>query len=309
MQFVAGRSPPLALAYLQLLDRYEEFLRVEKNLAEKTRKAYLYDLNRFGQFLAGRLGRLPPVARIDTPLIREYLNHQQLELRHRSTTLARTIASLRKFFEFCVMRGEIESSPAAVIHNPKQPRKLPIYLLQEELVKLLKAPDRTEAMGLRDAAILTTLAFTGCRLSEIVGLSLRDLSREPQAIRVMGKGSKERIIPLNALAMIAIDEWLAARPPSENAALFLNRYGRRLTGRSVENIVRKYVLLAGVFKDRISPHKLRHTFATLLHSRDVDILEIQALLGHSSITSTQIYTHTSSSRLRAAVGKLDSVGK
>lgn len=295
----------MALAFHDVLSQYEQFLRVEKGLSEKTRRAYLYDLTRFQEFLVQIHGRMPQVAKIGTPAIREYLNYLQLELGYKSTTLARTIASIRKFFEFCVMRGEIESSPAGVIHNPKQPKKLPVYLVQEELARLLSAPDPEEPMGRRDRAILTTLAFTGCRLSEIVGLNVDHLSLEQRSIRVMGKGSKERMIPLNAVVIGAINEWLDVRGVASSPALFLNKFGRRLSGRSIENIVRKYVLQAGVFRDRISPHKLRHTFATLLHSKDVDILEIQALLGHASITSTQIYTHTSSGRLRAAVSKLE----
>ena len=212
------------------------------------------------------------------------------------------------FFEFCVTRQEIELSPAAVIHTPKQPKKLPIYLVKEELTKLLSAPDRSKPSGVRDAAILSSLAFTGCRLSEIVGLNVRDLSLEQRSIRVMGKGSKERMIPLNDVVYQAINEYLNVRENTDSPAFFLNRFGKRLSGRSIENIVRKYVLQAGIFKHRISPHKLRHTFATLLHVNDVDILEIQALLGHASVTSTQIYTHTSSSRLRSAVKKLDAIG-
>jgi integrase/recombinase XerC len=298
----------MALAFHDLLTQYEQFLRVEKGLSEKTRRAYLYDLTRFQDFLVQLNGRTPAIAKITTQSIREYLNHLQLELAYKSTTLARTIASIRKFFEFCVDRGEVEASPASVIHNPKQPKKLPVYLVQEELTRLLQAPDKSEAMGLRDAAILTTLAFTGCRLSEIVGLNVDHLSLTQRSMRVMGKGSKERIIPLNDVVMDAISAYLDVRGFANSPALYLNKFGRRLSGRSVENIVRKYVLQAGVFRDRISPHKLRHTFATLLHSKDVDILEIQKLLGHASITSTQIYTHTSSSRLRAAVNKLDGIG-
>ena len=124
----------------------------------------------------------------------------------------------------------------------------------------------------------------------------------------MGKGSKERIVPLNSSVLTAINDYIAIRAICDSPALFLNRFNGRLSGRSIENIVRKHVLQAGIFKDRVSPHKLRHTFATLLHANDVDVLEIQALLGHSSITSTQIYTHTSSSRLQAAVNKLDGIG-
>ncbi len=298
----------MALAYHELLAQYEQFLRVEKNLGERTRRAYLYDLTRFQEFLVRLHGRLPPPSRIATEAIREYLNHLQLERGYKSTTLARTIASIRRFFEFCLMRQALEANPAAGLHNPKQPKKLPVYLVQEELARLLASPDRSTPAGVRDFAILASLAFTGCRLSEIVGINVGDLLTEQRAVRVLGKGARERVVPLNGLVYEAIQAHLNVRPIVESPALFLNRSGGRLSGRSVENIVRKHVLRAGIFKKGVSPHKLRHTFATLLHARDVDILEIQALLGHASITSTQIYTHTSSSRLRAAVKKLDGLG-
>ena len=298
----------MALAFHELLIQYEQFLRVEKNLAEKTRRAYLYDLSRFQEFLIHLFGRLPAMGKITADSIREYLNHLQVERAYKSTTLARTIASIRIFFEFCVMRGELEVSPATLIHNPKQPKRLPIYLVKEELTRLLAAPDRSKPSGVRDVAILSTLAFTGCRLSEIVGLNVADLGLDQRSMRVMGKGSKERIVPLNSSVLTAINDYIAIRAICDSPALFLNRFNGRLSGRSIENIVRKHVLQAGIFKDRVSPHKLRHTFATLLHANDVDVLEIQALLGHSSITSTQIYTHTSSSRLQAAVNKLDGIG-
>lgn len=299
----------MALAFAELLVEYEKFLRVEKNLAEKTRKAYLYDLERFQEYLIKLMGRMPPVREIKPEAIREYLNYLQIERAYKSTTLARTIASIRIFMEFLVMRGALDVSPAMHIHNPKQPKKLPIYLIREELTRLLSAPNREDRSGARDYAILCCLAFTGCRLSEIVGINVEDVSLPQHSVRVMGKGRKERIIPLNEIVYESINGWLDVRGVYEDGALFLNKFGRRLSGRSVENIVRKYVMQAGIFKNKISPHKLRHTFATLLHANDVDILEIQSLLGHASITSTQIYTHTSNSRLRAAVNKLDAIAE
>lgn len=297
----------MALAFHELLANYEQYLRVEKNLSEKTRRAYLYDLNRFHEFLIHLYGKLPQVEKIAPSAIREYLNHLQSERAYKSTTLARTIASIRIFFEFCVQREEIETSPAAHLHNPKQPKKLPVYLVKGELMRLLEAPDRSQTLGARDYAMMATFAFTGCRLGEIVGLNIGDLSLEQRSIRVMGKGSKERMLPLNDLVFAAINEWLNVRGAADCPALFLTKQGRRPTGRAVEYMVRRHALRAGVFKDRLSPHKLRHTFATLLHASEVDILEIQALLGHASVTSTQIYTHTSSGRLRSAVKKLDAL--
>ncbi|HPK03342.1 MAG TPA: tyrosine recombinase XerC [Candidatus Sumerlaeota bacterium] len=297
----------MAIGYLELLNRFEEFLRVERNLSPRTRKAYLYDLTRFSEFLILGHGRMPSLSLISTDVIREYLNHLQLEHACKSTTLARTISSIRAFFQFAVEREVLEASPAARIRTPKQPKKLPIYLVPQELVRLLEAPAADTWSGLRDRAILATLAFTGVRLSEVTGINLPDIDLTNRAVRVLGKGNKERIIPLNEIVCEAINRYLNVRPLSEAQALFLNKFGRRLSGRSVENIVRKYALKAGIFRDGVSPHKLRHTFATLLHANEVDLIEIKSLMGHANIASTQIYTHTSNSRLRAAVQKIENL--
>jgi integrase/recombinase XerC len=293
--------------YHELLNQFEQYVRVERNLSDRTRKAYLYDLNRFQEFLVVLHGRMPALKAIDSEAIREYLNHLQLERRYKSTTLARVISSLKHFFEFAVERGEIGASPAARIRTPKQPQRLPIYLVAQELSRLLAAPPADEPGGLRDRAILSTLAFTGTRLSEIVGIDLRDVDLINRTVRVLGKGNKERIIPLNEVVMQALNEYLSVRLLSDSPALFLNKWGKRLSGRSVEIIVRKWALTSGVFKDGISPHKLRHTFATLLHANEVDLIEIKSLMGHANIASTQIYTHTSNSRLRTAVEKLERI--
>lgn len=297
----------MAAQFHELLNQFEQFLRVERNLSEKTRKAYLYDLSRFQEFVVLLHGRMPKLGEIKADAIREYLNHLQLERGYKSTTLARVISSIRCFFEFAVDREAIEGSPAVQIHTPKQPKKLPVYLVAQELARLLEAPDPTRPMGLRDRAILAMLAFTGARLSELSGINLGDVDVGNQTLRVLGKGSKERIIPLNSVVMEALNQYLNVRPISDSRALFLNRFHKRLGIRSIEDIVRKHALKAGIFKDGMSPHKLRHTFATLLHSNDVDLIEIKSLMGHANIGSTQIYTHTSNARLRAAVEKLDNL--
>jgi integrase/recombinase XerC len=295
----------MPLNYHQLLGEFEQYLRVERNLSDRTRNAYIYDLTRFQEFLTVLHGRTPPPKSIDAAAIREYLNHLQLERGYKSTTLARTISSLRHFFDFAVEREELTASPAARLHTPKQPQRLPVYLVPQELTRLLQAPPADDPSGLRDRAILTVLAFTGTRLSEVVGINLRDVDLGNRTVRVLGKGNKERIIPLNDVVMQALNEYLNVRLLSDSPALFLNKFGRRLTGRAVEQLVRKHALNAGIFKDGFSPHKLRHTFATLLHASEVDLIEIKSLMGHANISSTQIYTHTSNSRLRSAVKKLE----
>jgi integrase/recombinase XerC len=291
------------------VEQFDRFLRVEKNLSPRTRKAYRYDLTRFGEFLH-RLhkGNTPTLGAVTVDDIKEYLHTLKTDLSYRPTTLARVIASIRVFFDFTVEQGMLSASPALSIHNPKQAKKLPVFMIDSEVTKLFDAPDRSQPLGARDYAMLVTMAFCGVRLQELVGLDCAAIDFERNTIRVLGKGSKERLIPINESVQAAIRAWLEVRPaaPGERA-VFVNRRGTRITGRSVERIVDKYVADSGIRRPELSPHKLRHTFATLLHMRDVDLVEIQRLMGHATITSTQIYTHTSAEKLRSAVEKLDSV--
>ena len=292
--------------FSSIMHEFDGYLRVERNLSPATRTAYQYDLQKFKEFLIRHLGTEPVVGRVETGAIKEYLAFLQGRRNYKSTTLSRTIASIRVFFEYCVQMKHIEASPATYIHNPKLPKKLPIFLVESELRRLLAAPDPTDVRGMRDYAILVTLGFTGMRRQELVGLNLDCIDLERRTVRVIGKGSKERLIPMNPFVIETINQWLEVRPVTgDSQAVFLSRLGRRLSGRSVHSIVCKYVRKAGLAKDRISPHKLRHTFATLLHLNEVDILEIRSLLGHSSITSTQIYTHTNTTKLRTAVERLN----
>ncbi len=291
--------------FSDIMREFDQYLKVERNLSPATRAAYRYDLQKFKEFLIRTLGSEPSVVRVTTQAIKDYLNYLQQKRHHKSATLSRTIASIRVFFDYCVQQNHIEYSPAAYIHNPKLPRKLPIYLVESELRALLSAPELSHTWGVRDYAILVLFAFTGMRRQELVGLNIDSIDFERRTARVFGKGAKERLIPLNAIVMDALTSWLEVRPISADPEpLFVNRFGKRLTGRGVYDIVKKYVRRAGIIKGKISPHKLRHTFATLLHLSEVDILEIQRLLGHASITSTQIYTHTNTQKLRSAVERL-----
>jgi integrase/recombinase XerC len=293
-----------------IMHEFDQFLKVERNLSPATRRAYEYDLQKFKEFMIRTTGSEPSVTRVNTQHIKEYLAYLQSQRNYRSATLCRTIASIRVLFEYCVQMKHVEASPATYIHNPKLPKKLPIYLIDSELKKLLAAPDPEDPLGCRDYAILVTLGFTGMRRQELVGLDLDAIDLERRTIRVFGKGSKERLIPLNPFVIDAINQYLDRRiATGDPKAVFLNRRGKRLTGRMILNIVKKYVRKAGIAKAKISPHKLRHTFATLLHLNEVDILEIKSLLGHASITSTQIYTHTNTNKLRAAVDQLGNFGK
>lgn len=269
------------------------------------------------EYLIRTMGHDPPINKINVKDIRDYLEFAQMKYKYKSATLSRIISTLKSFFRYCVELEFIKISPASIIHLPKQARKLPIYLISSELESLLKAPDTTTDIGIRDYAILVTLAFTGIRRQELVNIDVSDVDFERETLKVFGKGSKERMVPLNKLVLNAIRLYLDIRPITETKALFVNMNNRRIvperskddirriSPRSIDKIVKKYIKIAGIKERKISPHKLRHTFATLLHLNDVDILEIQKLLGHSAITSTQIYTHTNPGKLKKAVDKLE----
>ncbi|HUT24927.1 MAG TPA: tyrosine recombinase XerC [Sumerlaeia bacterium] len=313
--------PPVKFS--RALYDFEAYLDVEKNLAERTRKAYVYDLERFMDDWIERHRANPTLDKIMPDDIQRYLERLRMDRNYKSSTLSRTISSIRVFFDFCLMRKLLRDNPAAQIHTPKMQKKLPIFLLESELKRLLEVPAKKKAalsptakqrgdyktLAARDHAILVTFGFTGLRLFELVGLNIADVVFEHETIRVLGKGSRERIVPMNQVVVKVLREWLGVRQPAspQEPAIFLNRFGGRISTRGVEKIVEKCVKAAGISKDKVSPHKLRHTFATLLHLNGVDIVEIQALLGHASINTTQIYTHVSSKRLQGAVKKLESI--
>lgn len=289
------------------LDSFHTFLRVEKNLSPRTREAYRYDLERFRQFLTGGGDRAVGLLDVTADGIREYLEFMQERHGYKATSLSRVVASVRVFFDFCLEQELIDSSPARDVHRPKLPKRLPIYLIEEEVRRLLTAVDTSSWLGRRDLTMLITLVYTGVRLQELVGMDTLDVDFSRMTLKVLGKGSKERLVPMNRQVAEALGLWLGdveRRVADGERALFTNVRGRRLCGRSVQYMVDKYVECAGIDKERISPHKLRHTFATLLHGRDVDLVDIQALLGHSSIASTQIYTHTDAGRLQSAIDRL-----
>lgn len=294
----------MSLFMSDVIGQYDIYLRVERGLSELTRNAYKFDLKKFVEYLIKNHAKEPVLSKIDKFDIKNYLSILQMDKEYKSATLCRTIASLRNFFKYCVEQELLKESPAISIHNPKQAKKLPIYLIDSELKKLFETPDKSELKGIRDYTIIVTLAYTGMRLKEIVGLNLKSIDFERNTIKVLGKGAKERLIPMNKVVRETIEMYLDQRQTTEDTALFLNKFGKRLSGRAVEYLVREYVLKSGINKDKVSPHKLRHTFATLLHLNDVDILEIQRLLGHSAITSTQIYTHTNPLKLKKAVDTL-----
>ncbi len=291
------------------IESFATYLRVERNLSPRTRQAYGYELGRFATWLAeARHEAKTPLAAVASDHVHEYINFVRTQLGYKAATANRVVSSLRVFFAYCVEEKLLDASPAQDLVRPKLPQKLPIYLIPQEIQRLFDAPDRSTPLGRRDYTILITLAYTGMRLQELVGLNTIALDFSRGTILVYGKGSKERLIPMNeeveaALrAMLEDPERVVA---TGERAVFLNARGKRMSGRAVQYLVDRYVEQAGISKDKISPHKLRHTFATLLHARNVDLVDIQSLMGHASLVSTQIYTHTNVGRLQKAIDLLE----
>lgn len=286
--------------------QFLRYLKNERNASELTIKSYREDLTILNGYFIESMGRSPKPGNI-TPLdLRGYVAALH-EAGYAPTSISRRLASLRSFFKFAQREGLADSNPAKPLRNPRKQRKLPHFLTNDEIGKLLSAPKKTEMMGLRDAAMLETLYSAGLRVSELVGINLNDLDLEDGLVRVRGKGKKERLAPLGSYAVKAINSWLRRRTPhdSENVkagAVFLNKFGKRLTTRSVGRMLEKYLKETGLDL-RTSPHTLRHSFATHLLNGGADIRSVQELLGHKSLVTTQIYTHVSTAGLKQAYEK------
>jgi len=277
-------------------------LRIERNASELTLKSYSDDFESFYDYLQDRLGRIPEVEDLTINVLRGYVTYLH-ECEYARSTIARRLACLRSFFKFTTREGITTSNPAKALRTPRTGRKLPHFLTTDQVSRLLEAPPANDAMGLRDRAILETMYSAGLRVAELVSINIGDWDRAANILRVLGKGKKERIAPVGSYAARALDRWLEVRvadpdaAPDERDALFLNRFGRRLTTRSIGRMLEKYLQVTGL--DSItSPHTLRHSFATHLLDGGADLRSVQELLGHKSLTTTQIYTHVSTRRLR-----------
>jgi integrase/recombinase XerC len=287
-----------------LIEGYSTYLSVEKNFSGHTCRGYLNDLYQFDAFLRENSLALAPgntvaVEKIDRVMVRAYLGF--LYKKNRKTSIARKLASIRSFFRFLVREEVIPSNPAHLVNTPKQEKHIPIALSVDEAFRLMESPGDSSGRELRDRAILETLYSSGLRVGELVGLDVDHVDLELAVVRVLGKGRRERIVPLGSKAMEAINSYLEQRPRSQRGdggekALFLNPRGRRLTSRSVARILEKYTRRCGLPKG-VSPHSLRHTFATHLLDGGADLRGIQELLGHVSLSTTQKYTHMGIDRL------------
>ena len=284
------------------LDKFLTYLKVEKNFSVHTLTSYTHDLKDFKMFLG-----TATVEELDILSLRKYLAVLKAAgLAKR--TVARRMAALRTFFRFLVREGYLKKNPMSLLRTPKLEKKLPMVLDENEITSLLESPE-DDVAGRRDKAILETLYSTGMRVSELVQLNLEKIDFIGGVCRVVGKGSKERLCPIGDKALKSIRHYLEIRDEQKKEsaqALFLNHSpnheGSRLTPRSVSRIVDKYVERT-CRRDNISPHTLRHSFATHLLNKGADLRSVQELLGHENLSTTQIYTHVSTERLKEAYDK------
>ena len=279
-----------------LVDRYLEHLLIERGLAENTLLAYGADLNDFMEFLAGRTGA--GLAEVTEQILFLYVVHVRRKgLGGRS--LSRHLSALRGFFAFAREEGVLAEDPARFLENPKLVRSLPEVLSRAEMNALLEAPDLGDKFGFRDRTMLELLYASGLRVSELCALRALDFDAQSNLLRVFGKGSKERLVPVHAAAarflLDYIRHWRPLFDPRA-AQLFLNRFGKGISRVSVWKLVQQYALRAGIHCS-ISPHTFRHSFATHLLEGGADLRSVQMLLGHADIAATEIYTHVQEDRV------------
>lgn len=290
----------------EYLRQFLEHLRYERNVSTHTLRNYSSDLGQFQDHLAS-IGALKiKVDEIDHLTIREWMASLH-SLNKKKTSIARKLASLRTFFQFLVREGILETNPAKLVATPRIERKLPSHLSMEDAVRFIETPDLNTDLGKRDRAILEFLYATGVRVGELVGLNLTDIDFREKLVRVTGKRKKQRILPFGEPALQALMFYLNETrpiflnncPPAERDenAVFLNYQGTRITTRSVGRMVDKYIKLCAEINRDISPHSLRHSFATHLLDSGADLRDIQELLGHARLSTTQIYTQVSMEKL------------
>lgn len=282
-----------------LLDQFFNYLRIERGLANSTVVSYSRDLMKFSQFLAVR--DISPLT-VTLDQIVQYIKELGVSLSPRS--VARSISSLKTFFRFLVAEGKIESSPARLLETPRILYRLPGVLSREEVERLLAQPDIDSPRGQRDQAMLESLYATGLRVSELVGLKISNINLEAGYVRTLGKGSKERVVPMGRKAQEAVRHYLSdgrlqLLKDGNSPYLFLNPSGRPMSRQGFWKMIKRYGIKAGIKKE-ISPHSIRHSFATHLLGAGADLRSVQVMLGHADISTTQIYTHISGERLKEA---------
>jgi integrase/recombinase XerD len=284
----------------QLADQFINYLVVEKGLSKNTVVAYSRDLILYLEFL--RSNSIADIAAADTTLVLKHL----IELRDAGLgprSRARHLVTLRGFYRFLVQQKIIDANPAQLVDLPKAGLRLPDVLKVDEVLQLLEAPDPSKPLGVRDAAMLELLYAAGLRVSELIKVGMANINLEACFVRVIGKGSKERIVPIGLVAKKKIDDYLTSGRPTllkgrPSPYLFVTRSAMSMTRQGFWKLLRQYALKAGI-SHRITPHTLRHSFATHLLERGADLRSVQVMLGHVDISTTQIYTHVAQERLKA----------
>ncbi len=277
---------------IEAVDKFAEFLKLEKNASEHTIRSYMNDLVELINFINDES---KSVSTIDFFILREYIT-TLYDRNLTKTTIERKISTLKSFFKYLTQKGILEENPARMLKFPKKEKKLFKVFNIDDLFNLLELPDKSAPSGLRDALLMELMYGTGVRVSELVGIRLDDIDFEGLRLRVRGKGKKERMIPLAEFHIDFIKKYLSVREGMVSGKtiktdkLFINKFGTALTDRSVRRIVEKYLKIAGLPLD-FSPHSFRHSFATHMLESGADLRTIQSLLGHSSLSTTQKYTH------------------
>ncbi len=303
---VMAKFDQISIHEQQVIENFIDHLWMENGLSENTLSAYRNDLAGFALWLEQNNNTLKNV---DTSIIQEFLafNYQAQQKRR---SVARLLSTLRRFYLYLFRENQVSEDPTHLLESPKGDRTLPLSLNEQQIEDLLSAPDVSDDLGLRDRAMLEVLYATGLRVSELISLQTTQISMQQGVIRVIGKGNKERLVPVGEVAL----DWLMkyyqqSRPQLLNVTskqkglspcseVFVTRRGRAMTRQAFWYMIKRYALLAGIAADQLSPHTLRHAFATHLLNHGADLRVVQMLLGHSDISTTQIYTHVADQRLR-----------
>ncbi|WP_136523738.1 tyrosine recombinase XerC [Geomonas ferrireducens] len=281
------------------IEQFCSYLENERNVSQHTLAAYRSDLHQFALFLDPH-GTFS-LAEVNHLAIRRYLAH--LHKGHAKSSIGRKLSAIRALFRYLLREGQVEKNPAELVSTPKKEKRLPFHLNIDQVEALVEAPRGADVLSLRDRAVLETLYSCGLRVSELTGMNVGDLDLPGALVRVLGKGGKERIVPVGSCAREALTAYLEERGnPQPSEPLILNARGGRLTRRSVARIVDAHMLLIATMR-KVSPHTLRHTFATHLLEGGADLRAIQELLGHASLSTTQKYTHVSIDKLMEVYDK------
>ena len=282
------------------IEKFIRYLEIEKNYSKHTILNYHHDLEEFRKFL----GEGGSIEGVNYLLLRKYLALLK-EKALSSRTVSRRLSALRSFFKFLTREGLLKNNPILSLSSPKLDKHLPEFLTEEEVTRLINAvvlKNKKDELSMRNKAILETFYSTGMRISEAVSLNIDDVDFISGTLKVMGKGKKERLVPIGDHAMSALRYYLENRKKKQEQALFLNKNGKRITDRGVRGVMSRYVRLASI-KEGVSVHTLRHSFATHLLNHGADLRSVQELLGHANLSTTQIYTHLTTEKLKSVYDK------